>query len=340
MPQHDIWIDGHLDLATIAFDRNAHAPCLTTTPKPHEGAVSFASLQAGQVRACFATIYTAFGAPEQPYGYRDHNDLDGAHAAGVRQLELYEAWEQEGLVRIVRTMSDLEQTIAGEGPLAIVILMECADPIRSAAEVPWWIERGVRMIGLSWSHGSRYSGGNARDGGLTDAGRDVVAAIDDAGGAHDASHLSDAALDDLLATAKGPIASSHSNSRVLLPTSRFQTRHLRREHAEEIAKRGGVAGVNLYGKFLAEGRRAHIDDVVAHANALAESFGKRHVALGSDMDGGFGVEDLPEHLEGPNHLHALDQALADAGWSEDERTAFRTDAWHQFLTTIPALQIS
>jgi membrane dipeptidase len=343
MPSEETWFDGHLDLACIALGRDREMPTLEKEPDPTLGAVSLRSLARGNVRACMATIFTAMeelhsneGVPVSFCGYRDHEDRDGAHTAGMRQLELYESWEREGLLRIARTITDLDSALAGEGPPAIVLLMECADPIRTPEEVSWWVQRGLRMIGLSWGHGSRYSGGNNRAGGLTSEGREMVAAIDEAGAAHDVSHLADEALEDLLQHAHGPIASSHSNARALLPDGKYATRHLRADHALELANRGGVAGVNLYGCFLAEDRRAQISDVVAHAESLAEAFGRERVGLGSDMDGGFGPDDLPEGLEGHDRLGTLSDALESAGWSNAELTAFRTTAWRDFLAKVPA----
>jgi membrane dipeptidase len=331
------WLDAHLDLAYIALDRDQNAPDLTIEPDPKTGCVSWQALQRGGVRACCGTIFTEMGEPDHPCGYGDHEDREGAHRAGLRQLELYEAWERQGHLRIVRSCKDLDQAFQGSGPPAVVLLMECADPIRSPEEAEWWVKRGVSMVGLSWGEGSRYSGGNARAGGLTTEGRELVSALDDAGVAHDVSHLADQSVEDLLSLARGPIGSSHSNARSLLPESRFASRHLAIDHAREIAARGGVAGINLFTRFLVEERRAGIDDVLAHIDALAAAFGRTGLGLGTDMDGGFSPQSLPIRLEGPDQLAPLDQALDSAGWSDDERRSFRSGAWRDFVARIPRL---
>jgi membrane dipeptidase len=331
------WLDGHLDLAYIALDRSPDAPSLDRVPDATRACISWPTLAAGGIRACLGTIFTEAGGPEHPCGYRDHEDRDGAHAAGRLQLELYEQWEREGRLVIARSIDDLDRGLRGEGPPAVALLMECADPIRSPEEAGWWAERGVCMVGLSWGAGSRYSGGNARAGGLTAEGRDLVAALDEAGVAHDVSHLADQSVEDLLDCARGPIASSHSNARSLLPDGRHAPRHLADDHAREIAARGGVAGINLFGRFLAEDRSATIDDVVDHAGELARHFTRQRVGLGSDMDGGFGPDLLPKGLEGPERLGALDAALIAAGWNEEDRGAFRTEAWLGFLAGVPSL---
>ena len=332
------WLDGHLDLAYMALDRHPETLRLDAEEDPRKAAITLPSLSRGHVRCCLATLFTAAHEPEDPCGYLDHEDREGAHRAGMRQLELYESWEREGMVQIIRNRTALEACMNSEaGPLGIILLMECADPIRSPEEVELWRTRGVRMVGLSWAHGSRYSGGNQRAGGLSPEGRELVSALDESGVAHDASHLSDDSLDDLLVHARGPIASSHSNARQLLPDGPGAIRHLRSDHAEAIAKRGGIAGVNLYGRFLTKKGRAVLQDVIDHIHSLAEVFGREGVGLGSDADGGFTPDELPQELERPEEYPHICRSLAEDGWTEDELESFRTGAWLRFLRGIPAM---
>jgi len=335
----DFWLDAHLDLAYMALERTPQNPILQDEADAGRFAITQPALRRGRVRLCFATIFTAPGdEAHEPWGYRDHEDREGAYRAGMRQLELYEDWEARGWIRIARTREDLLLADASEGPPTVVILMECADPIRTPADAEAWARRGVRMVGMAWSHGSRYSGGNGRPGGLTDEGRDFVHALDELGIAHDVSHLSDESLDDLLALSKGCIASTHSNVRGLMPDNKYSIRHLRKDHADEIAARAGVAGVNLFGTFLAAGRRATLEDVVAHAEGLADSFGRMHVGLGSDADGGFGPDELPEGIEAPERYDLITQALARAGWTTEQCASFRWGAWRSFLDRVPAFE--
>lgn len=331
------WLDAHLDLAYVAYERSTRTPSLLREPERSVGSLSWRALKDGRVRLCLGTIFTAVGEPEEPCGYKDHDDREGAHLAGVRQLELYEEWEREGHMRIVRSQRDLDASFNEEGPLGVVLLMECADPIRSPDEASWWVDRGISMVGLSWAHGSRYSGGNARAGALNAEGRELVHALDEAGAAHDVSHLSDASVDDLLSCARGPIASSHSNARALLAEDDLAPRHLDSDHATEIAARGGVAGINLFSRFLVEDGRAGVNDVVEHAEELAKSFTRMRIGLGSDIDGGFTPKQLPRDMEGPDRLDPLADALAAAGWSPREVASFQCDAWRGFLAGIPCL---
>lgn len=313
----DAWIDGHLDLAYLALNgRDMRAP--VPDDAPH--CLTLPALRDGGVRVALGTIFTELGgSATEAVAYRDSDDLDGAHRAGAAQLSWYESMERAGEISIVRTRADLARALGGEGPLGVVILMECADPIRSPDEVAWWWQRGLRVVGLSWAHGSRYAGGNARAGGLSAVGRRMVEALDAAGILHDASHLSRAAFDDLLAATGARVIATHSNAAALLPPSE---RHLTDAQIAAIRDRDGWIGLNLYGRFLADGRRATIDDCVAHTLHVARIAGGARVGLGSDLDGGFGRESLPERILGPSHyprlLEALDAAgfahLGGAGW--------------------------
>ena len=318
------WLDGHLDLAYLgvagrAMDRPADGVT---------GCVSFPDLQEGPVRIALATIFTEARAAGQPCGYADAQDVEGAHRAGLAQLAWYRACEERGLLRILRSRGDLDRATAGPGPLGVVLLMECADPIRSPDEAAWWHAEGLRVVGLSWAYGSRYAGGNASAGPLTPAGRDLVDAFDALGILHDVSHLSDASFDDLLAHTTRPVVASHSNCRALLEP---KERHLTDGHIRAIAARGGVIGLNLFAAFLASGRDATLDDCLAQVERVASLVGRNRTALGSDLDGGFGPDRLPREIRHPRDYGRLADGLAGRGWSASDLNGFRRDNWLRTL---------
>lgn len=311
MTRTPFWADGHLDLAYLAVNgRDMRAA--VTDEAPH--ALTLASLRDGGVRVALGTIFTEHGGDpaKDRAAYLDSADLEGAHRAGALQLDWYEAMERAGEIAIVRTRGDLVRAAAGDGPLGVVILMECADPIRSPDEVAWWHAHGLRVVGMSWGHGSRYAGGNARAGGLTAVGRRFVEALDACGILHDASHLSRAAFDDLLAATDARVIASHSNAQALLADSE---RHITDAQIAAIRARDGWIGLNLYGRFLAADRRATIHDAVAHTMHVARIAGADRVGLGSDLDGGFGREALPVEIQSTRHYPMLLDALDAAGFA-------------------------
>lgn len=319
------WFDAHLDLACLALcgrdmeldPADAGGPWLP-------GGLTLPSMREGHLAACLGTIFTEVDGPDAPIAY-PAGEPQAAHEAGVRQLEVYEQWASRGLVDL---------GTGGRAPLHLIILMEGADPIREPGEMAWWAARGVGVVGMAWARGSRYAGGNTQARGLSPEGVALAAEIDRLGLVHDLSHLSDTACDELLACARGRVIASHSNGRVLLAGN--NQRHLRDSTITQIGARGGVVGINLFSRFLRDGvdeaGRATIDDVVRHAEHVCSVMGHRHgVGLGSDMDGGFSANRLPEGIDRPADYARLGEALAAQGWTDAEVEGFAWGNWARFF---------
>jgi membrane dipeptidase len=328
------WIDGHVDLAYIAL----RGGDIGREPTPGESrCVSLPAMRAGRVRVILATIFTERG-PEgrgMPWGY-DGDRPDSARRAALAQLEWYEDLERQGHATIIRTRADLDALMraGADAPLGLVLLMEGADPVGDAADVSFWHARGVRVIGLTWALGSRWAGGNATGGALRDGAEDVIRAMDALGIVHDASHLSDDSFDGLLSATRARVIASHSNARVLLRAPALPARpdrHLTDRQMRIIASRDGIIGLNLYGRFLASGREATLDDAIAHVQHVASVAGRASCVLGSDFDGGFGPDQVPKGVRGPHQLDAITESLASGGWSASERESFAWRAWHDLL---------
>lgn len=328
------WFDGHLDLAYLAeCGRELRAPVAECGGPHPPAAICFPSLRAGGVHACLGTIFTEADGAEYPSVSYPAGDAEAAHVAGVRQLDRYRAWRDAGVLRLGGIGASRSAVDSAGGVPTIGILVEGADPIRSPDELPWWAARGVVAVGMAWWKSSRYAGGNGAETGLTDLGRALVRAIDGLELVHDVSHLSDRSLAELLESTARPVIASHSNCRALMD-GRNQ-RHLTDAAIREIARRGGVIGLNLFTRFLraqaAPGARATLDDAVRHIERVCDLAGhRRAIGLGSDMDGGFSAADLPQGIDGPERLERLLDALRARGWSSAECEGFAWDNWARF----------
>jgi membrane dipeptidase len=326
----DLRIDGHLDLAYLSLQG---VDLLAPSSQPSRFGVNLPALRAGGVRLALATIFTERGSGD-PWGY-PAQDPDGVLAgiAGRRQLDIYRRMEDAGSIRVVRRRGDLDG-LDEDGPLRVVLLMEGADPIATPEEAVWWFDRGVRVIGLTWALGSRWAGGNGADGPLTAGGRAMVQALDAVGVLHDASHLSRAAFEDLMACTERCVVASHSNCAVLAGES---PRHLTDGQIRAIAGRGGLCGLNLFGKFLRPAPGATLSDAVAHVMHVRSLAGPGAIALGSDFDGGFTPLDCPPGAGRPEELPNLDAALTAAGLPASDLSAFRHANWLRVLDrSLPA----
>lgn len=344
------WFDAHLDLAYLAENgRDMHTTLKDCRGRYQPAAVTLSSLIDGHVTRCLGTVFTEGIDPENtdsesgaftyPFG-----DANAAYRAGMRQLLLYRTWFDAGLIsRMPKRGEPAEES---QAPLQLGVLVECADPITNPDELEQWAELGVVAIGMAWWHQSRYAGGNGTDhtkpgNGLTDLGRELVKRMDEQNIVHDLSHLSQCATDELLALTDRAVIASHSNSRALMgdPNSLSNQRHLADETITEIARRGGVIGLNLLGDFVTPGmnkgkktgERALIADCVRHIEHVCELANSRmHIGLGSDMDGGFGADGLPEGINTPANLIVLTDALQAQGWSDAELAGFAHGNFERF----------
>ncbi len=348
------FFDAHLDLAYLAENgRDMHAPLTDCRGRYQPPAVTLPSLIEGNVTQCLATIFTeaidptSADAESGAFTY-PFDDADAAYRAGMRQLLLYRTWFDAGLIaRMPKRAEPANESNTPlqpplQPPLQLGVLIECADPITSPDELEQWADLGVIAIGMAWWHQSRYAGGNGTDhnkpgNGLTDLGIELAKRMDELNIVHDLSHLSQRSTDELLALTDKPVIASHSNSRALMgdPDSKENQRHLADETIIEIARRGGVIGLNLLSDFitpnLKKNQRAPIEDCIRHIEHVCEITNSRaHIALGSDMDGGFGADSLPESINTPKDLTILTDALSNRGWSDPEIAGFAHANWNRF----------
>ncbi len=343
------FFDAHLDLAYLAeLGRDMHVDPADCRGRLQPAALTLPSMRDGRVRACLGTIFTeavadpaADDAETGPFAYTA-GDAPAAWMCGRRQLKLYHAWENAGLIRLLGKRGTNTPDPAADpeddgGPITLGILMECADPIETPDQLEDWAGAGVIMIGLAWWHGSRYAGGNGTPGvGLTDLGCELVRNMDRLGIVHDLSHLSQQATDDLLETTDAAIVASHSNARALLEAD--NERHVCDRTIAEIGRRGGIVGLNLVRNFITAGLdksnpddRPSVAEAVNHVEHVCEIMGHRNgVGLGTDMDGGITANDLPRGINRPADLTLLTDELAARNWADEDIHGFAYGNWARF----------
>ena len=164
---------------------------------------------------------------------------------------------------------------------------------------------GVRMASLTWNGSNTLGSGIGAEGGLTQLGREAVAALEAHGILLDVSHLNDAGLEDVLCIAARPFVASHSNARAECA----HPRNLTDGQLTQLIDRGCLVGLNYYSPFLRpDGAPAELDDLCRHAGHILDLGGEYSLALGSDFDGA----DLPPCLDSCEKVSALGRRLADA----------------------------
>lgn len=290
----------------------------------------------GRVAVVFGTVYAAPARRSKPSGPDVYTNAGEAHALGAQQLDIYRRLaDDEERIDLVERRDDLEQVLQsweGDSPkVGVVLLMEGADPIREPAEAEWWFERGLRLIGLSWMAGTRYAGGDAAPGPLTDLGRDLLDVMADLGMGLDVSHSSEASFFEAVGRFEGPVVASHANPRALVPGAR----QLSDEMIRLLAERDGVVGIVPFNGFLRPDWQTTLptlDDVVAAIDHVCQVVGDAaHVGLGSDFDGGFGAEDTPSAFDTVADLQRIAPALSEAGYQPEHVEAVMSGNWLRVL---------
>ena len=305
-------------------------------------------------RGCVAVVFsTLFASPArhlvgnwERIFYRDA-DYETAHRLYWTQLETYRRLvdSHPDKFRLLASRADLGLLLdhwhspADGHPVGLLPLMEGADAIRAPAELAAWWDFGLRLIGPAWA-GTRYCGGTKEPGPLTDEGRALLKAMADFPFILDISHMDEPAALEALDIYEGPVIASHGNCLALLPnyaTNRqFSDRVLR-----GLIERDGVVGLVPYNAFLmvgwlrASGSRreevslASLADHVDHICQLAGNV--RHVGIGSDFDGGFGLQSVPQELDTIADLHKLADFLRPRGYSDSDMEAILGGNWLRHL---------
>lgn len=158
---------------------------------------------------------------------------------------------------------------------------------------------GARMMTLTWNYPNGLGCPGAYglplpegSGGLTPKGFLFIERMQELGMIVDVSHLSDRGFWDVVQHTKKPFAASHSNARALCP----HARNLTDDMIKAIADRGGMIGLNFYGRFLnkTDDGRSTVAGMAEHARHIINTGGSDCLGLGSDFDGISGTLEMQD----------------------------------------------
>lgn len=308
--------------------------------------------QRGQVMIVFATL---FAAPvRRQRGLWDtlvYTDTEQAYALYSAQVDAYRKLvdEHPDKFRLVEHRIELDNVIShwenpaeDRHPVGLVLLMEGAEGIRDLDELEIWWERGVRLIGPAWA-GTRFCGGTHEPGPLTKKGYALLERMAESGFALDISHMDEEAALQALDFFPGSIIASHSNAAALLKDAQ-SNRFLSDRLIHGLIERDGIIGIVPYNKFLrwdwvrGAGRETvTLAAVATQIDYICQLAGDaRHVGLGTDFDGGFGVQDAPLEIDTIADLQKLIPILGEKGYTEKDMAAIMANNWSSFLRmTLP-----
>jgi membrane dipeptidase len=154
------------------------------------------------------------------------------------------------------------------GEVAVMIGVEGGHAIENSLDnLRRLHDRGARYLTLTWNNANDWADASMsppRHGGLTPFGRDVVRELNRLRMLVDVSHVSDDTFDDVLAVSSAPVIASHSGARAIAD----HRRNLSDRQLRDLARAGGVVGVNFFPAFLDEAHGRAFDRIEAEARAL------------------------------------------------------------------------
>jgi membrane dipeptidase len=359
-----IIIDAHEDLAwnMLTFGRD-YTRSTTDTRQSERGSdtpiyngdtlLGWPDYRRGNVAVVFSTL---FAAPARhslgEWDSQCYRDTAEAHQHYSAQLDAYHRLCENypDKFRLIQTRSDLETHLASwqnspentKAPVGLVILMENAEGVRSFDELEMWWARGVRIIGPAWA-GTRFCGGTREPGPLTPEGFQLLDGMASYGFVLDLSHMDEAAVLQALDHYPGTMIASHANASSLLKNLE-SNRFLSDRVIQGLLERQGVIGVVPFNRFLVPGWTANdgrqavtLNYVAAQIDHICQIAGDAlHVGIGSDFDGGFGLQSVPEEIDTVADLQKLVPLLAQKGYTETDTHAILGQNWLRILqNTLP-----
>ncbi|MCA9950086.1 MAG: membrane dipeptidase [Anaerolineales bacterium] len=346
-------VDAHLDIAynALKYGRDVRKPLAMIRAGEKRdkergtATVALPAMRQAGVGLVWGTIFVSPTETALKFGGNKrmtYSNAAEAHKLGMDQLDYYRRLtdDETNDLRLVGSLSDLDAVLAsqaGERPLiGILPLMEGADPIREPETLEMWVEMGLRAVGLAWDD-TRYASGAWRSSkhGLTTAGMELLDVMADLGVILDLTHMSEKATLEALDHFEGSVAATHSNARALVPGER----QLSDTQIQRLGERNGMIGIVLYNRFLRAGHGkgdpkelVTLEHVVAHIDHICQLLGDaKHVGIGSDFDGGLGVEDIPAEMNSIADLPLIAGKLREYGYAENDIVSIMGDNWLNFL---------
>ena len=343
-------IDLHLDLAWDALfwnrdltlpahevrkQENSEPPQVTDKLDCGICTVTFPELRRGCVGIILSTIMSRIE-PRSP-----DQRLDGmrtqeqAMAMGRGHLAYYQAMVNRGEIKPVLGLADLEEAVAAwenpteSTPIYHILSMESADPIADPDDVEFWWNAGLRVVGSAHFGHNTYIHGTGTVGGLKPTAPPLYQVMRQAGMILDITHMADQAVKESFEIWDGPVMASHCTCRSLVKGQR----HLEDWMIQEIIARDGIIGLVFCQSFIdpdieweaqpdyktwkskydMRGLLPHIEHIAGLAGGSTAN-----VAIGTDMDGGFGAEMTPTDVDTIADLQGFGPVLAEAGYSWDD----------------------
>ncbi|USI77784.1 MULTISPECIES: dipeptidase [unclassified Sphingopyxis] len=278
-----------------------------------------------------------------------------AHAEGLRYFAGWSGFlaRHSDLFLLATDIPAMERA-RRDGRIAVVLGVQDSEHFRSADDVATFYALGQRCSQLTYNRQNLIGAGSTErvDGGVTDFGVKIIAAMNQAGMLIDVSHCGDRTTLDAIEMSDGPIAITHSNCRSLNDNPRLKTD----EAIRKLAAKGGVIGMTGMRNFVRSREPTNVMHIVDHIDHVRKLVGIEHVGVGSDIDL-HGYDDMPpamnaalrtsykssmafrermdtDGFDHPRRMFDLVEALVVRGYSDEEIEAVIGGNFHRLLAAV------
>jgi membrane dipeptidase len=210
-------------------------------------------------------------------------------------------------------------------PIGYVLSLEGADSIITLKHLERSYESGLRALGPAHYGPGRYAHGTDAEGPLPPAGKDLLKEMRRLGILLDVTHLCDECFWDAMDLWDGPLWASHQNCRTLAPWNR----QFADDQIKAVVERGGVLGMAFDAIMMVPGWvhlrskpsdfQLKIERICDHIDHICQLAGSaRHVGIGTDLDGGYGTEQVPMDMNSIADLQTLPGLLRARGYTQED----------------------
>ncbi len=346
-------VDLHLDLAmnALEWNRNLRLPVKVIneseagmTDKPDRGnaVVSLDALKKGGVNLVVATQIARYAPPGGPL--KGWASPEQAWAQTQGQLAWYRAMEEAGEMRQIKNVAELEQHLLAtadanaQGPIGYILSLEGADSLVDLGYLDKACEYGLRAIGPAHYGPGRYANGTNSTGVMGSEGISLLRKMDELRMILDCTHLCDDAFWQALDHFSGPVWASHNNCRTIVPHNRQYSD----DQIKALLERGAIIGAAFDAWMIVPGwergrstpanMNCDMGKLIDHIDHICQLAGNSlHMAIGSDLDGGFGREQCPSDVETIADLAMMPALFSERGYSKEDISNIMQDNALRFL---------
>ena len=198
-------------------------------------------------------------------------------------------------------------------PVKAVLSVEGASACGGTEEgIYHLLDRGVRLVTLTWNDNNEIAAGAFSEGGITDFGKRFIRISEENGLILDVSHLNRQSFRELAEIYSGPFIASHSNADIV-DNYYAHKRNLEDWQIRIIRDRGGLIGLNFCSDFIDDPDHPGAESLADQIMYLSRMGCDDIIALGSDFDGC----SMHKDFSGADKMGKLYNRLIDMGIGED-----------------------